>query len=51
MGKSKVYFTRAITPENMVKMYEILGKKLEGKVDVKLQAVKWETRIFFGQSS
>lgn len=38
MGKSKVYFTRAITPENMVKMYEILGKKLEGKVAVKLHS-------------
>ena len=29
---SKVYFTKTITPEQVVKMYETLGKKLDGKV-------------------
>ncbi len=38
MEKSKVYFTKEITPENIVKMYEILGRKLQGKVAVKLHS-------------
>ena len=35
---SKVYFSRTITPEQVVKMYEALGKKLEGKVAVKVHS-------------
>lgn len=35
---SKVYFTNIITPEQVVKMYEALGKKLEGKVAVKVHS-------------
>lgn len=38
MEKSKVYFTKYITPENIVKMYEVLGRKLTGKVAVKLHS-------------
>lgn len=38
MEKARVYFTREITPENMVKMYEMTGRKLEGKVAVKLHS-------------
>lgn len=38
MEKAKVYFTKEITPENMVKMYELTGRKLEGKVAVKLHS-------------
>ncbi len=38
MGKSKVYFCKNITPENIVKMYEILGKELPGKVAVKVHS-------------
>ena len=38
MEKSKVYFTKEITPENFVKMYEILGVSLPGKVAVKLHS-------------
>ena len=38
MTKSKVYFTKEITPENMIKMYETLGVKLPGKVAVKLHS-------------
>ena len=36
--KSKVYFCREITPENVVKMYEVLGRELPGKVAVKLHS-------------
>ena len=36
MEKSKVYFCKEITPENVIKMYEILGVKLPGKVGVKV---------------
>ena len=38
MEKSKVYFTKEITPENIVKMYDVLGIKLPGKVAVKLHS-------------
>ena len=38
MEKSKVYFTKEITPESVVKMYETLGVKLPGKVAVKLHS-------------
>lgn len=38
MEKSKVYFTKEITPENIVKMYDTLGIKLPGKVAVKLHS-------------
>ncbi len=35
---SKVYFTRVITPEQVVKMYDILGKKLEGNIAIKVHS-------------
>lgn len=38
MEKAKVYFTKEITPESLVKIYEALGVKLEGKVAVKLHS-------------
>ena len=38
MEKSKVYFTKEITPESVVKMYETLGVTLPGKVAVKLHS-------------
>ena len=38
MEKSKVYFTKEITPESVVKMYEALGVNLPGKVAVKLHS-------------
>lgn len=38
MTKSKVYFTREITPESLVKIYQAAGKKLPGKVAVKLHS-------------
>lgn len=36
--KSKVYFIRDINPENIIKVYEALGKNLEGKVAVKIHS-------------
>ena len=38
MEKAKVYFTSEITPESLVKMYEVLGVNLPGKVAVKLHS-------------
>lgn len=36
MSKSKVYFSREISPESLVRVYEALGAKLPGKVAVKI---------------
>lgn len=33
-----VYFTRSITPENVVRLYELTGKKLTGNVAIKLHS-------------
>ena len=38
MEKSKVYFIKEITSENIIKIYNALGKKLEGKVAVKMHS-------------
>ena len=38
MEKAKVYFVKEITPSNIVKIYESLGKKLTGNVAVKLHS-------------
>ena len=38
MGKSKVLFTKNITPESLVNIYEKLGVNLEGKIAVKLHS-------------
>ena len=38
MSKSKVYFIKEITTENIIKAYEALGKKLPGKVAVKMHS-------------
>ena len=38
MEKSKVYFIKEITPENIIKAYEAVGKKLEGKIAVKMHS-------------
>lgn len=36
MEKSKVYFTKEITPESLIKIYDKLEKELTGKVAVKI---------------
>ena len=38
MEKAKVYFMKDITPENIIKAYEALGKELPGKVAVKMHS-------------
>lgn len=38
MEKAKVYFTREITPEAVVRLYDALGIELPGKVAVKLHS-------------
>ncbi|MCM1064559.1 MAG: DUF362 domain-containing protein [Eubacterium sp.] len=38
MSKAKVYFTKEITPQAMIRMYEAMGVKLPGKVAVKLHS-------------
>ena len=36
MEKAKVYFTKEITPESLIKIYEALGVELTGRVGVKV---------------
>ena len=36
--KSKVYFTKTITPEAVLKLYKMLGVKLEGNVAIKVHS-------------
>ena len=38
MSKSKVYFTRELSPESLIKVYRALGKELFGNVGVKLHS-------------
>ncbi len=38
MEKAKVYFTKEITPETVVRMYNMLGVELKGKVAVKVHS-------------
>ena len=38
MEKAKVYFTKEITPEAVIRMYRVLGKELPGKVAVKVHS-------------
>ena len=36
MSKSKVYFTKDITPESLIKIYDSIGRELQGKTCVKI---------------
>ncbi|MBQ5760959.1 MAG: DUF362 domain-containing protein, partial [Clostridia bacterium] len=36
--KSKVYFTKDITPENVLKLFKLLNKELPGKVAIKVHS-------------
>ncbi len=38
MEKSKVYFTRRLSPEAVIEMFKVLGKELPGKVAVKVHS-------------
>ena len=45
---TKVYFSRTITPEKVVELYNKLGKKLPGKVAVKLHSGEKGNQNFLG---
>lgn len=34
MEKSKVYFTKEITPESLIRVYQALGRELKGGCDI-----------------
>lgn len=36
--RSKVYFTRTITPETVIKMYDVLGRELPGRIACKVHS-------------
>lgn len=36
MAKAKIYYTKDITPESLVRIYDTLGVKLPGKVGIKI---------------
>ena len=36
--KSKVYFSRTITPEKVLELYQLLGKELTGNVAIKVHS-------------
>ena len=38
MEKSKVYFSKSITPEKVVEMFKVLNKELKGRVAVKVHS-------------
>lgn len=40
LGQPKVYFTKEISPEALVRIYEALGCKAEGRVAVKISTVR-----------
>ena len=46
MEKAKVYFCKEITPENIVKMFKTLGKKLPGNVAVKMHSGEKENQNY-----
>lgn len=46
--KSKVYFTKDITPENVLKLYQKLEKNLKGNVAVKLHSGEAGNQNFIG---
>ena len=45
---AKVYFTKEITPENVLKLYNMVGKELRGKVAVKLHSGEKGNQNFLG---
>ena len=46
--KSKVYFTREITPEKIVELYKLVGKELPGRVAIKLHSGERGNQNFLG---
>ena len=48
MERSKVYFSREITPEKVLELYDAVGLKLEGKTAVKLHSGEKGNQNFIG---
>lgn len=48
MEKSKVYFTKEITGESIVKMYKKLGKELPGKIAIKIHSGEEGNQNYIG---
>lgn len=46
--KSKVYFSKEISPEKVLELYNTLGKKLEGRVAVKVHSGEIGNQNFIG---
>ena len=46
--KSKVYFSRTITPEKVLELYQLIGKELPGKVAIKLHSGETGNQNFLG---
>lgn len=46
--RSKVYFSREITPEKVLELYRLLGVRLEGRVAVKLHSGERGNQNFIG---
>ena len=38
MGKSKVYFSKKLDPQELIRLYELMGKKLTGNIAVKVHS-------------
>jgi hypothetical protein len=38
MEKAKVYFTKDLKKENLIKIYDAVGRKLNGRVAVKVHS-------------
>lgn len=45
MTKPVVYFTKEITPDSLIRIYERLGKKLSGKIGVKISTGEPDGKI------
>ena len=45
---AKVYFSRTITPEKVLELYQLMGKTLPGKVAVKLHSGEKGNQNFLG---
>ena len=46
--KSKVYFSREITPERVLELYRLLGVELDGRVAIKLHSGEKGNQNFLG---
>ena len=42
---AKVYFTKEISPENVIKLYQAVGKTLSGKTAIKLHSGEVSVRV------